>query len=66
VFTGGDPDPDTTAGGHDQTVADPALFDAVTPDRNVNPRSADRTRYDDPVAPLIDTQLPPDELQRHH
>jgi hypothetical protein len=55
----------TTAVGVDETSAEPAEFDAVTNVRIVKPTSAATSTYDDPVAPTK-TQLPPDELHRHH
>jgi len=49
----------TTAVCVDCADADPALFVAVTLDRNVDPLSAAATTYDRPVAPETATQLPP-------
>jgi hypothetical protein len=42
----------------------PNLFLAVTATRKLYPPSALVTRYEDPVPPLIEAQLP--ELQRCH
>jgi hypothetical protein len=63
-FAGGDAP--TTAVGADVAVLEPALFDAVTTTRIVDPTSAADAAYDEPVAPGVAAQLAPPASQRCH
>jgi hypothetical protein len=56
----------TTPVAAEEADDEPALFDAVTTTRTVEPTSADTSVYVLPVAPPMSTQLAPAESQRRH
>jgi hypothetical protein len=56
----------TTPVAAEEADDEPALFEAVTTTRIVEPTSADTSVYVLPVAPAMSTQLAPAESQRRH
>jgi hypothetical protein len=56
----------TTAVCADVALEEPALFEAVTTTRIVEPPSAVTSVYVLPAAPAMSAQLAPAELQRRH
>ena len=56
----------TTAVCAEEAVLEPALFDAVTVTRIVDPTSADASVYDCDEAPVMSEQFAPAESQRPH
>jgi hypothetical protein len=66
VFDGATAAAVTTPVAAEEADDEPALFDAVTTTRIVEPTSADANVYVLPVAPAISEQFPPPASQRRH
>jgi hypothetical protein len=66
VFAGAVAAAVTTPVAADEADDDPALFDAVTSTRTVEPTSADANVYVLPVAGAMSEQFPPPVSQRRH
>jgi hypothetical protein len=66
VFDGATAAAVTTPVAAEEADDEPALFDAVTSTRTVEPTSADANVYVCALAPAISAQLAPAESQRRH
>jgi hypothetical protein len=66
VFDGATAAAVTTPVAADVAEEEPALFDAVTSTRTVEPTSPAVNVYVVPVAPAMSEQFPPPALQRRH
>jgi hypothetical protein len=66
VFDGATADAVTTPVAAEDADDEPALFDAVTNTRTVEPASADVNVYVLPVAAAMSEQFPPPASQRRH